>query len=104
MESWVRCQIIITSCLLMVTTLSCAQRRAQYLEEALNRVTQTEVTQRFGQPSDTHSLADGTNLWVYQIRGETAPPPQGDGEPYCEEYRLTFSEDTFLRQWEEHRC
>lgn len=104
MRAWVRCQFLLTSALLMAVTLSCTQWRAQYLDEALNHATQTEIAQRFGQPSETDSFADGTTMWLYQARGGTAPPPKSDGDPYCKEYRLIFDADKILRHWEASRC
>jgi hypothetical protein len=96
--------VSIAAALLIAGSLSCTHWRAQYLDEALNRAAQTDVAQRLGQPKETHSLADGTTIWLYRVAGGTTPPPMGSGEPYCQEYRLTFGEDKILRQWDSYRC
>jgi hypothetical protein len=104
MRAWVRYHFLLTSALLMAVTLSCTPWREQYLDEALNHATQTEIAQRSGPPSETRYLADRTTMWLYQARGGTAPPPTSDGDPYCKEYRLTFDADKILRHREASRC
>ncbi len=95
--------ILLAAAVLIAATLSCTHWRAQYLDEARHRATQEEVAQRLGQPQETR-ISAGETVWLYRVTGGTTPPPMGSGEPYCQEYRLTFDADKILRNWERYRC
>lgn len=94
----------LTAILLIAESLSCTHWQAQYLDETLNRATQTDVAQRLGPPTETRPSAEGRTIWLYRVVGGTTPPPMGSGEPYCKEYRLMFDAEKILRQWESYRC
>ncbi|GIW55713.1 MAG: hypothetical protein KatS3mg082_2117 [Nitrospiraceae bacterium] len=96
--------VLLAAAVLIPATLSCTHLNAQYLDEARHRATQEEVAQRLGRPQEIRTWAGGETVWLYRVTGGTTPPPIGSGEPYCEEYRLTFDGDKILRNWERYRC
>lgn len=82
--------------------------RTGYLQEALNHASEEGVQRVLGAPEDIHQSEQGDTEWRYRVRAMGRP--QGGtggmiaGDPYCDEYRLTFDAGEILRHWERDRC
>lgn len=70
-----------------------------YLRTAQGRATQEEVRQRLGPPYLVRSLGAGRSVWVYEFLDHEYGDRNRQSGIWCEEYRLTFDQQTILRQW-----
>jgi hypothetical protein len=93
---------------MLCLVVSCIATRTRYLHEALNLASEQEVQGVLGTPKDIYRSEQGNTEWRYRIRAMGRP--QGGtggliaGDPYCDEYRLTFDASEILRHWERDRC
>ena len=87
---------------LVLLSLGCSvavSKETRYLQSAKDHATQEEVQQQLGAPTLTVSNDKGEVIWVYQVRGQQAGNRMTAPGIWCDEYVLTFDEQTTLRQW-----
>jgi len=87
---------------LVVLSLGCSvavPKETRYLQSATDHATQEEVRQQLGAPTLTVSNDKGDVIWVYQVRGQQPGNRVTAPGMWCDEYVLTFDEQTILRQW-----
>src|SRR5574341_1742386 len=85
---------------LALVTCESGRWPASYLDEAVNRETQTEVRQRFGRPGIAAESLGGGSLWTYRfVRGTP-----GSAAHECWEYALSFDRRGTLRSWTQDHC
>ena len=70
-----------------------------YLRTAQGHATQEEVRQRLGPPYLVRSLEAGSSVWVYEFLAHEYGDRNRQSGIWCEEYQLTFDQQTILRQW-----
>ncbi|MEK7293547.1 MAG: hypothetical protein AAB049_01105 [Nitrospirota bacterium] len=70
-----------------------------YLRSAQDRATQEEVRQRLGQPMLTSATQAGEMVWVYEVRQEDPGSRWTSTGLWCDEYVLTFDNQSVLRRW-----
>ncbi|MBI5776119.1 MAG: hypothetical protein HY444_01910 [Nitrospirae bacterium] len=70
-----------------------------YLRSAQDRATQEEVRQRLGQPMLTSATQAGETVWVYEVRQEDPGSRWTSTGLWCDEYVLTFDNQSVLRRW-----
>jgi hypothetical protein len=91
--------------------------RDGYLKSGVDRLTQEEVTEKFGPPHTAKTPAlGGDTVWTYRVPisdKELASMPQQaatsivDGPKamlYCYRYTLIFNEQMVLKQWKREEC
>lgn len=85
--------------LLFLFLASCAPWRSTYLEENVNKATQSDIAKRLGPPYSAIPLDGGETVWQYKYV---------DQDPYlgtfCTEYNLTFDRSRVLRNWQRQKC
>src|SRR5262245_20921132 len=74
-------------------------RETLYLKSAVDHATPDEVRQQLGSPALTASNEKGEAVWVYQVREEQPGNRWTSAGLWCDEYVLTFDQQTVLRQW-----
>ena len=77
----------------------------RYLSKNIGNVTEDEVADRLGEPTERSHARDGRVQWMYRqyvtSRHEaTMPIEHGD----CAQYRLIFDERQVLREWQREEC
>lgn len=74
-------------------------KETRYLKTAQDRATQEEVRQRLGQPMLTSATQAGEMVWVYEVRQEDPGSRWTSAGLWCDEYVLTFDNQSVLRRW-----
>ena len=85
-----------------LTLIGCAlfePVQVSYLRTAQDHATQEEVRQRLGPPDQVRSLEAGSSVWVYEFLDHEYGDRNRQSGIWCDEYRLTFDQQTILRQW-----
>lgn len=103
-----------TAVLVLSTSIvaSCALGSEDYLREAVDQATQSDIAARWGRPVREQREADGTTVWTYEYRVNRPIPvcrdiPVSDcvrGRQECAAYHLTFDGEKMLRSWTKHPC
>ena len=70
-----------------------------YLSTAQGHATQEEIRQRLGPPYLVRSLEAGSSVWVYEFLDHEFGDRNRQSGIWCDEYQLTFDQQTILRQW-----
>ncbi len=112
---------------------ACSHWRESYLKDAIRKVSQDEVIDRFGEPwKKKISILNGQTTWIYRYAltedeldpmgvnalsqgwsraAETLGALIGGGgngdqknKPKCFHYVLTFDKDQILKHWEREAC
>ena len=76
-------------------------KESLYLVSALDRTSQDEVQQHFGNPRAVVVAPSGEVEWLYEIR-DVEPMSQSSWSTlgsWCDEYRLVFDQAGVLRGW-----
>jgi len=87
---------------LVILSVGCSSlvpRETRYLQSAQDNATQEDVRQQLGAPTLTASNEKGEVIWVYQVREQQSGSRWTAPGMWCDEYVLTFDEQTILRQW-----
>jgi|SRR5215831_4624637 len=87
---------------LFIMLMGCAvfvPKETLYLKSAQDHATQEEVRRQLGAPALTASNEKGGVIWVYQVREQQSGSRWRAPGLWCDEYVLTFDEQTILRQW-----
>ena len=115
--------------LLAGTMLACGGPwRDGYFKKGVDRLTQAEVTEKFGPPHTAKTaVLGGDSVWTYRVplaekelsplhfagladaatqaTSLTGKPGEGPKEMlYCYRYTLTFNEQKILKQWKREEC
>lgn len=97
-----RTQVTVSLLWLVVLLAGCSSlvpRETRYLQSAQDNATQEDVRQQLGAPMLTASNEKGEVIWVYQVREQQSGSRWTAPGMWCDEYVLTFDEQTILRQW-----
>lgn len=89
--------------LLMLLVLflgACTPWRVTYLEEAIGKANQDDVTKRLGPPHLERPLTDGSTVWTYQHRSAVVDGTGGK----CSQYVLVFDKNQTLQSWNRQSC
>ena len=78
---------------------SCTPWRSTYLQENVNKATQSDVAKRLGPPYSAIPLDGGETVWQYKYVDQD--PGLGT---FCTEYNLTFDRSKVLRNWQRQKC
>ena len=70
-----------------------------WLDRAQGQATQEEVRGHWGEPTASRSLENGESLWTYEKREEQPGSRYSAPGMWCEQYVLTFDQQTILRRW-----
>ncbi|WP_455377993.1 hypothetical protein [Petrachloros mirabilis] len=117
--------VLIVACLLV----SCGGPwRDSYFKKGIDRLTQEEVTEKFGAPHTAKTpVLGGDTIWTYRVPMSEkelssmnisslseatqqaaslfAKPGEGPKEMlYCYRYTLTFNEEKVLKKWKREEC
>ncbi len=101
---------VLVSCALMLA--SCALGSEDYLRDALDHATQSDIAARWGPPVMERRGADGTTVWTYEYQVNRPIPvcrdiPASDcvrGRQECTAYHLVFDTEKILHSWTKHPC
>jgi hypothetical protein len=89
--------------LVMVAMLSgCAlvlPKETRYLRSAEGRAGQGEVIQNLGMPLMKTRGFHGKEMWIYQFREQDPGNRWTSTGLWCDEYVLTFDDQSILRSW-----
>ncbi len=86
--------------------LSCTPWQAAYLDKAVNKATEAEVTEQLGSPHAKRALSTGGSEWEYRYQSSPVGPFGGldTGDGHCRAYVLRFDEKHILRSWTRQAC
>lgn len=125
------CQHLFTVCMLLLAgaMLACGGPwRDGYFKKGVDRLTQDEVTEKFGPPHTAKTpILGGDSVWTYRVplaekelssmhfaglvnattqaTSLLGKPGEGPKERlYCYRYTLTFNEQKILTQWKREEC
>jgi hypothetical protein len=86
-----------TVCATLLLLASCSHPppRVEDFEAAIGRLTQDELTRRFGYPQRLKRLPSGVEVWEYEFLA---------GHSRCVGYRVLFDQDRRSQRWEETPC
>lgn len=84
----------------------CLPSQWEYLGQANGHATQEEVKERLGDPRQTKTLPDQTQVWTYRYEVSSFPGRRGDmrGGAPCIDYVLTFNSKNILTYWTRQPC
>lgn len=85
---------------------ACLPSQWEYLGKANGHATQEEVKDRLGEPFQTKTLADQTQVWTYRYEVNSFPGIRGDmrGGAPCMDYILRFDSRQVLNYWTRQPC
>src|SRR5262249_61270701 len=86
----------------MIPSVACSPlvlSESRYLQSSQDNPTQEDVRQQLGAPALTASNEKGEVIWVYQVREQQSGSRWTAPGMWCDEYVLTFDEQTILGQW-----
>src|SRR5262249_61621097 len=86
---------------LVILSVGCSSlvpRETRYLQSAQDNATQEDVRQQLGAPALTASNEKREVIWVYQVLAQQSGSRWTAPGMWCDEYVLTFDEQTILRQ------
>lgn len=85
---------------------ACLPSQYEYLGKANGHATQEEVKDRLGEPFQTKTLADQTQVWTYRYEVNSFPGIRGDmrGGAPCMDYILRFDSKQVLNYWTRQPC
>ena len=86
--------LLIPVCLLPLL-LSCNYPRVEEFEASIGRISQDDMTRRFGYPQRLKKLQTGSEVWDYEFLA---------GNSRCVGYRVYFDENRRSQRWEPRDC
>ncbi len=91
---------------LTVSLAACMPSQYEYLGRANGHATQEEIKDRLGEPFQTNTLADQTQVWTYRYEVNSFPGLRGDmrGGAPCMDYILRFDSKQSLNYWTRQPC
>jgi outer membrane protein assembly factor BamE (lipoprotein component of BamABCDE complex) len=78
---------------------SLKSKEASYLDSVRGQATQAEVRQQLGEPTSTRSSETGGSVWIYERREQQPGNRYTAPGMWCEQYILTFDQQSVLRDW-----
>ena len=85
--------VILASCALVLP------EETRYLQGAQGRDSQDQVMRHLGRPLLMTAGPKGSAVWVYQFREQEAGNRWTSTGLWCDEYVLTFDDQSILRGW-----
>jgi len=73
--------------------------QASYLHSAQNQASEQDVRNHLGAPVAKESGPEGESVWVYQVREQQPGNRMTAPGMWCDEYVLTFDQQSILRGW-----
>lgn len=91
---------------LTLSLAACMPSQYEYLGQANGHATQEEVKERLGEPHQTKTLQDQTQVWTYRYEVSSFPGIRGDmrGGAPCMDYILRFDRKQVLNYWTRQPC
>jgi hypothetical protein len=100
--------------LLGLALTACAGLQAYDLDQAVNRLSQTDAAAYWGAPQSVVALPAGHMLWIYTARYRVLVHPGSlvvvspgwvtDGGAECTQYLFLFDQAQMLRAWRARPC
>lgn len=81
--------------MLMLLPACTHQPRVEEFESGIGRLSQDELTRRFGYPQRLKRLSNGTEAWDYEFLA---------GQSRCVGYRVYFDTELRSQKWESIAC
>jgi hypothetical protein len=78
---------------------SLQSKEASYLDSVRGQGTQAEVRRHLGEPTSTTVGDAGTSIWMYEKREQQPGNRYTAPGMWCEQYILTFDQQSVLRDW-----
>ena len=77
----------------------------RYLSRNIGNVTEDEVADMLGEPTERGRVRDGRVQWMYrQYVSAPRETAAAADQPDCAQYRLVFDERKVLREWQREEC
>jgi len=91
---------------LTLSLAACMPSQYEYLGQANGHATQGEIKERLGEPHQTQTLPDQTQVWTYRYEVNSFPGIRGDmrGGAPCIDYILRFDSKQVLNYWTRQPC
>lgn len=91
---------------LILSLAACMPSQYEYLGQANGHATQEEIKDRLGEPFQTKTLSDQTQVWTYRYEVNSFPGIRGDmrGGAPCMDYILRFDSKQILNYWTRQPC
>ena len=80
-----------------------SDKDTEYLNGAVGKASEDDITANLGPPSETKELSDGSHVWVYRYDYRRTRLIFGQ-RTMCSELVLEFDVAKKLLQWRENRC
>lgn len=86
---------VLLSLLIVLPTACTYQPRVEEFEAGIGRLSQDELTRRFGYPQRLKRLPNGAEVWEYEFLS---------GQSRCIGYRVYFDAELRSQRWESLAC
>lgn len=89
------CGSVVLSLLIFLPSACTHQPRVEEFEAGIGRLSQDELTRRFGYPQRLKRLSNGAEVWEYEFLS---------GQSRCVGYRVYFDAELRSQRWDSLAC